>query len=356
VNSPLEQELIFDIQHGVACITLNRPSVLNAISFSMVQKMHQCLLEWAIDDAVKVVVVRGAGDKAFCAGGDIRSLHDSVVNGDDVYRAFFAQEYALNEYIYSYPKPYIAFMDGIVMGGGMGISQGAKYRVVTERTRLAMPETGIGFIPDVGGSYFLSRCPGMMGSYLGLTGKSIQGEDAIFCDLADWMMSSQNINQLVLDLEAIHADAPIHQQIEALLRQQGATNQVPNASLKTIEATIQKVFASQNLQLIIQSLTQLESASPAKWSAEALTKLHKNSPVAMAVTLRMIEIGKSSSLSACFVNELTLVNQWMDRADFVEGIRALIIDKDHQPHWRYTLNEVTDEKLMTLFPFLYNRE
>ncbi len=354
MNSPLEQELIFDIQQGVACITLNRPSVLNAISYSMVQKMHHCLLEWAVDDAVKVVVVRGAGEKAFCAGGDIRSLHDSVVSGDDVYRTFFGEEYALNEYIYSYPKPYIAFMDGIVMGGGMGISQGASYRVVTERTRIAMPETGIGFFPDVGGSYFLSRCPGMIGSYLGLTGKSIQGEDALFSDLADWIISSQQINLFVTDLRLMQDDAPITQQIETLLIKHGATNQAPQAPLAKIEDAIQQVFASQNLHDIIQSLTQLESTSPAKWSSEALAKAHKNSPVAMAATLRMIEIGRSSSLSACFTNELTLVNQWMDRADFVEGIRALIIDKDNQPRWRYKLDEVTDEKLMVLFPFLYN--
>lgn len=355
MNSPLEQEIIFDIQQGVACITLNRPSVLNAISHSMVNKMHHCLLEWAHDDAVKVVIVRGAGEKAFCAGGDIRSLHDSVVNGNDEYRTFFREEYVLNEYIYSYPKPYVAFMDGIVMGGGMGISQGATYRVVTERTRLAMPETGIGFFPDVGGSYFLSRCPGMMGSYLGVTGKSIQGEDAVFCDLADWIMPSQHINQLVMDFRAMRDEVPIALQIEKLLKQHGATNQVPNAPLKAIEASIRRTFASQNLHQIIQSLTQLESTSSAKWSSEVLAKMDKNSPVAMAVTLRMIEIGRSSSLSACFSNELTLVNQWMDRADFVEGIRALIIDKDQQPHWRYTLDEVIDEQLMTLFPFLYPR-
>jgi enoyl-CoA hydratase/carnithine racemase len=353
VSNQLEEELILKKNHGVGSITLNRPSVLNAISFSMVQKMHRCLIEWASDDDVNVVIVRGVGEKAFCAGGDIRSLYESVVNGDDVYRTFFAEEFALNEYIYSYPKPYIAFMDGIVMGGGMGISQGAQYRIVTERTRLAMPETAIGYFPDVGGSYFLSRCPGMMGSYLGLTGKSIQGEDAVFCQLADWLISSHQIDHFVKDLETIQKDRPLQQQIDALLQKNSASNQVPQASLATIYDSINHTWSSRNLNTIIQSLTQLETTTPAKWSAEALSKIQKNSPIAMAATLRMIELGQSLPLSDCFANELKLVNQWMDKADFVEGIRALIIDKDNQPKWRYTLNEMTDEKLMSLFPFLF---
>jgi enoyl-CoA hydratase/carnithine racemase len=166
----LDKEILFEARNHVGLVTLNRPAVLNALSYSMILEMHAQLRQWALDPSIYAVVVRGAGDKAFCAGGDVRAVHASFTQSSNAHRDFFASEYRLDYFIHRYPKPYIALMDGIVMGGGMGIAQGASLRVVTDRTRMAMPEVGIGFFPDVGASYFLSRLPVALGAYLGLSG------------------------------------------------------------------------------------------------------------------------------------------------------------------------------------------
>ncbi|HEY4998087.1 MAG TPA: enoyl-CoA hydratase/isomerase family protein, partial [Usitatibacter sp.] len=178
-------ELLAEVHAGVATVTLDRPAALNALSFEMLKGLRAWLDAWEKDDRVRLVVLRGAGDKAFCAGGDIRALHASFKAGDTGHRDFFEVEYALDFRIHEYPKTIVAVMDGVVMGGGMGIGQGAKVRIVGDRTKMAMPETGIGLFPDVGGSWFLSRLPGKLGLYLGLVGPTLRGSDAIYCGLAD---------------------------------------------------------------------------------------------------------------------------------------------------------------------------
>lgn len=196
----MSDELLLELRGRVGCITLNRPKALNALSLEMIRALTQALLAWRDDAAVLAVVVRGMGKDGpfgtFCAGGDIRFFHRAALAGDPRLEDFFTEEYALNHLIHTYPKPYIALIDGICMGGGMGISQGASLRVVTQRTRMAMPETAIGLFPDVGSGYFLSRCPGQLGEYLALTGHTLGGPDAVFAALADGCMDAARLDTL----------------------------------------------------------------------------------------------------------------------------------------------------------------
>ena len=193
-------DVLIEKRNGLGLITLNRPHALNAINLEMVKTMFTTLKTWEHDDEVKVVLVKGAGEKAFCAGGDIRTVYESLKEGRSDHLTFFAEEFELNQYIYQYPKPYIALMTGYVMGGGMGISQGASFRIVTAKSKISMPEVGIGYFPDVGGSYFLSRCPSAIGLYLGITGVIASGEDAVYANLADWVIEDEKITEFVLGL------------------------------------------------------------------------------------------------------------------------------------------------------------
>ena len=192
----LQDEVLAEVRNHIGHLTLNRPAGLNAITLQMVRSLSAQLQAWAEDPQVYAVVLRGAGDKAFCAGGDIRSLYDSFKNGDTLHQDFFVEEYALDLAIHHYRKPVVALMDGFVLGGGMGLVQGADLRVVTERSRLAMPEVAIGYFPDVGGSYFLPRIPGELGIYLGVTGVQIRAADALYCGLADWYLESNKLADL----------------------------------------------------------------------------------------------------------------------------------------------------------------
>jgi len=196
-------EILSEVRNHIAFITLNRPAALNALSYEMILELDKQLREYAIDPNVRAVLIKGAGEKAFCAGGDIRSLHQSATSGGSLHQQFFIAEYRLDHYLHFYPKPYIALMDGITMGGGMGLAQGSKLRVVTDRTRIAMPEVGIGLFPDVGGSYFLSRLPGALGTYLALTGNQIRAADALYTRLADAYLARSAIEQLDAVLSAL---------------------------------------------------------------------------------------------------------------------------------------------------------
>ena len=347
------EDLIIEQKNGVGHIILNRPKALNSINLAMVRSMHACLKKWADDDSVNVVVVSGAGDRAFCAGGDIRTLYESMKEGRSDHLTFFQEEFALNEYIYTYAKPYIAFIDGYVMGGGMGISQGAAYRVATERTKLSMPETAIGYFPDVGGSYFLSRCPDSIGIYLGLTGKSIQAQDAVYSKLADWVMNSEHFPKLLESLEGLNSSQALAPQIDAILKSLGAVDYATEANFTRIGKQINQCFSLDTVEAIELALKEMEQNAPAEWIAEALNKMSTNSPIAMAGTLRMIQAGKSLNLSQCFAMELVLAKHWMEVGDFIEGIRALIIDKDNAPQWRYAKAELSSKELNRLLPELY---
>jgi enoyl-CoA hydratase/carnithine racemase len=344
-------EILVQKKNGLGLITLNRPKALNALTHSMIRLMYQALKEWEQDPEVLAVLVRGEGEKAFCAGGDIRSIYESITSGCEEHTQFFRDEYILNEYIYAYPKPYIALMNGYVMGGGMGISQGASFRVLTEHSKVSMPEVAIGFFPDVGGSYFLSRSPGSLGNYLALTGVTLNGEDALYANLGDWILSSNHILEFLEKLEYLSANTPAAEQVKKILVGLGASNIPVNASLVERRQLIDAIFSLDGVVEIIAQLDQLATDGPA-WISEIAELMKKRSPVAMVGALETIRRGKYLSIAECLAMELALGARWIEIGDFVEGIRALIIDKDNAPKWAFTLSELTQQKVKDLFPSL----
>ena len=290
-------ELLARVANGVATVTLNRPAALNALTIDMLEGLTAWLDAWEHDPRVRRIVMRGAGGKAFCAGGDVRALHDSIKSGGSRHEDFMRIEYALDYRIHTYPKPIAALIDGIVMGGGMGISQGCAVRIVGERTRMAMPETIIGLFPDVGGSHFLSRVPGELGTYLGLVGPTIGAADAIYCGLADVNVGEE--------------------------REPG---------LLALREPIDRHFAHDSVDAIMESLRR-ETGPHAQWAGQTMAELEARSPTMLAVTLEQLRRGRHLSLADCFRMELNLVHGAFAHRDLVEGIRAMIVEKDRQPRW-----------------------
>ncbi|MHC8314377.1 enoyl-CoA hydratase/isomerase family protein [Pseudomonas sp. LB3P31] len=339
VSSPRTQsmdathnDVLAEVRNHIGHLTLNRPAGLNALTLDMVRNLQRQLDAWAQDSNVHAVVLRGAGEKAFCAGGDIRSLYDSFKNGDTLHQDFFVEEYALDLAIHHYRKPILALMDGFVLGGGMGLVQGADLRVVTEKSRLAMPEVGIGYFPDVGGSYFLPRVPGELGIYLGVTGVQIRAADALYCGLADWCMDSARIATLDQQLDQLEwHDAPL-KDLQGVLAKL-AVQQLPDAPLSALRPAIDHFFALPDVQSMVEQLREVTVADSHDWALATADLLETRSPLAMGVTLEMLRRGRQLSLEDCFALELHLDRQWFERGDLIEGVRALLIDKDKTPRW-----------------------
>lgn len=323
-------ELLAEVRNGVAHVTLNRPSALNALTHGMLAKLTARLAEWATDERVKLVVLRGAGGKAFCAGGDVRALYEAFHAGRKDILDFFIVEYALDHRIHTYPKPVVAVMDGIVMGGGMGLAQGAALRIVGERTKMAMPETAIGLFPDVGGGYFLPRTPGRLGTYLGLVGPTIRAADALYAGLADAYFPPASIEKLDSELEAIVRATDPRAALRDLARRLGAEPPEP-PHLKPIREAIDAHFGHRDVGSIVNSLRTLSHAPD--WSEKTLQALEKKSPTALAVTREQLSRGKTMSLGDVFRMELGLIQASFEHGDFIEGIRALLVDKDNAPRW-----------------------
>lgn len=327
-----QHDVLAHVRNHIGHLTLNRPAGLNAITLGMVRSLTQQLQAWADDPEVHAVVLRGAGEKAFCAGGDIRSLYDSFKHGDSLHQDFFVEEYALDLAIHHYRKPVLALMDGFVLGGGMGLAQGADLRVVTERSRLAMPEVAIGYFPDVGGSYFLPRIPGELGIYLGVTGVQIRAADALYCGLADWYLDSHKLQALDHALDHLHwHESPLKDLQGALAKL--AVQQLPDAPLAALRPAIDHFFALPDVPSIVEQLQQVTVADSHEWALNTAHLMQTRSPLAMAVTLEMLRRGRRLPLERCFALELHLDRQWFERGDLIEGVRALIIDKDKLPRW-----------------------
>lgn len=344
-----DPHVLADVRNHIGHLTLNRPSGLNALTLGMVRCLQQQLDLWATDADIHAVVLRGAGDKAFCAGGDIRSLYDSYKSGDTLHEDFFVEEYALDLAIHHYRKPVLALMDGYVLGGGMGLVQGADLRVVTERSRLAMPEVAIGYFPDVGGSYFLPRIPGELGLYLGVSGVQIRAADALYCGLADWYLESEKL--AILDQQLDHLrwhDTPL-KDLQNLLAQM-AVQVLPDPPLDTLRPAIDHFFALPDVPSIVEQLRAVTVADSHAWALETATLLESRSPLAMGVTLEMLRRGRHLSLEDCFALELHLDRQWFAHGDLMEGVRALIIDKDKQPRWNPpTLQTLEPQRVSSFF-------
>lgn len=326
-------DLISENRNGVALITLNRPAALNALTYDMIGDLRALLASHAADPGVRAVLIRGAGDKAFCAGGDLRALYESYREGTSLHHDFFVAEYSLDHLLYGYPKPYLALMDGITMGGGMGIAQGARLRIVGDRTRIAMPEVAIGLFPDVGASYFLPRLPGALGSYLALTGVQIKGVDALYAQLADVYLTEPAIAALPEALDQLVWSEDPRADLKRFIDARSAQG-LAAPSLSILRPAIDLHFAHTDLTLLLASLEAERRPEFAEWAQQTVKLLRSRSPTMLAVTVRELERGRTRSLADCFRMELGIVEQCFVHGDFIEGIRALIIDKDNNPHWR----------------------
>lgn len=344
---------ILATSHGrLGVITLNRAGALNALSLGMIRGLTSRLRAWEQDDTIDALLVHGAArpgkGPAFCAGGDIRFFHQAALTGDPRLEDFFTEEYTLNHLIHGYAKPCIAWMDGICMGGGMGISQGASHRVVTEHSKLAMPETHIGLFPDVGGGWFLSRCAGRLGEYLALTGHVLHAADAIGAGLADIELPSGALAQVVDALAAL--PRLTMQAIADTLRAHAVAASAP-APLAAHREAIDRHFAAADLNGIVQSLRQDGS----DWAKATQAALAQRSPLMMAVTLEQIRRARRMGLADDLRMERDLVRHCFHlrpgtASETVEGIRALAVDKDHAPRWNPPLAaEVTAPMVEAFF-------
>lgn len=349
LNPGEEQPVLVEVVNHVGHLTLNRPAGLNTLTLPMVRTLHQQLQAWADDPQVHAVVLRAVGDKAFCAGGDIRAIYDSVRNGDDLHRTFFDEEYALNQYMHGYAKPLVALLHGIVLGGGMGVAQPARVRLVTETARIGMPETSIGFFPDVGAGYFLSRLPGELGTYLGVTGNHINAADSLYCGLADAYIASAEIPALDRALASVSwGDHPAGELQELLAWLTAKT--LPDASLAALRPAIDEHFGKNSVAEIRQSLAAEERPEYRDWAQKTVQILDSRSPMSMAVSLEHLRRGKTLSIEECFDQERRLTARLLEQGDFLEGIRALIVDKDKNPQWNPPgLDQVKPDQVAQFF-------
>ncbi|MGF6771250.1 enoyl-CoA hydratase/carnithine racemase [Paraburkholderia sp. GAS199] len=341
VPSAASDEVATHVANRIGYLELERPKALNALSTGMIRAMHAALEQWREDPDVLAVVVRSTSERAFCAGGDIRFLYETAQRHDEAARdTFFIEEYRLNHAIFTYPKPYIALMNGVVMGGGMGISQGAHrtggLRVVTGSTRMAMPETRIGLFPDVGVSWFLARTPGAIGRYLAVTGESVGAADALFAGLADVWLDEKSLPALIDTLREARFErgADVVACIEhACAAQQGAPNP-DDAPLAHARALIDRHFAKADVGQILASLEQEKSGDAAGWAEQTIAVLRERSPLSMAISLEVVARAEGS-MADVLRGDLDLTRTCFAEGDTVEGIRARIIDKDNAPRWRF---------------------
>jgi len=318
----MAQDVLTFAEGPVARIRLSRPKAIHALNLPMCQAMLDALEQWRGDDAVRAVLLDHAEGRGFCAGGDIRMLAESGGGDGSAARAFFHAEYRLNHRLFTYAKPIVAFMDGITMGGGVGLALPCRYRVATENTRLAMPETGIGLFPDVGGGWYLSRLPGRIGQYLALTGRRVNGADCLALGLATHYLNSGRLD----DVKAWIAERPA--EIESVL--DGSSDVPDDASILDRRAEIDRLFASDDLEEVFAAL----EADGGDWAAETLATLRTKSPQTMKVSLRLLKDGAGmASFADEMVQEYAVGCRVVQRHDFLEGVRAVIVDKDNAPRW-----------------------
>jgi enoyl-CoA hydratase len=334
----MEPEIVFSRAGGIGRVLLNRPKALNALTLEMSHAMESQLRAWAGDHAVRAVLVRGAGERAFSAGGDIRRIYDEGRAGGDYPYRFWADEYRLNALIKHWPKPYVAFIDGIVMGGGVGVSVHGSHRVASEHALFAMPETGIGLFPDVAASYFLPRCPGRIGLYLGLTGTRLKAADQLYAGLA-----THHVPRARLDaLEAALARQP--ENIDEVLS--GFAADAGPASLVEQQADIDRLFAGATVEAILAAL-EADGSSFARSTAGTLAT---KSPTSLKLAFRQLSLGTGLSFDDCVRMEWRMVSRAPTALpDFYEGVRAAVIDKDNKPRWSPARLEDVDAAAIEAF-------
>jgi enoyl-CoA hydratase/carnithine racemase len=333
------EDILFGRKGAVGTVLLNRPQALNAFTLGMYRKFEPQLRAWAGDREISAVLVEGAGDRAFCAGGDVRAVYEAgkgLSDDPSFTSVFFAEEYRILPLIHHYPKPYIAIIDGITMGGGAGVSVNGAYRVATERTMFAMPETGIGLFPDVGATRFLNICPGHIGRYLGLTGARLGAADAVYCGLATHFVPHERVTDLVAALagtawEPGREPAQVETVLSRFIADPGPA---PLAARRTV---IDRCFAGETVEAILGAL-QTETGDPetdkSHWAQETRATLLTKSPTSLRITLRQLALGRGFDLEDALKLEYRMTQHVMAAHDFYEGIRAVLVDKDQKPRWQ----------------------
>ncbi len=344
MTTAAEADVIVLREGAAGILRLNRPKAINAVTLEMVRVVGGALDRFAADPEIALVLLEGAGERGLCAGGDIRSLYDSARTGGDLGKVFWAEEYVVNARIKDYPKPYVAFMDGIVMGGGVGLACHGSHRLATDRTRIGMPEVGLGFFPDVGGTFLLSRAPGEIGTYLALTGETAGGADAVFAGLADAVIPAAELPDLRAALTRLPRGTG-HAEVRALI----AVTAAPRSEgpITARRAEIDRLFAFDSMEEIVAALR----ADDSDFARETLKTIGEKSPRGLKVTLRLLrEARRLPSLRQCLVHEYRAALRVFASADFIEGIRAAIIDKDRNPRWApERLEDVTPDMVDAYF-------
>ncbi len=331
----MTDEILIAREGAAAFLSLNRPGALHALTLDMCHEMSSALSEWRDDPGVEAVIIDHAKGRGFCAGGDIAFLRNSALNDGGVSgRQFFHDEYQLNHQIFTYPKPVVAFMDGITMGGGVGISQPAKYRVATENTRFAMPETGIGLFPDVGGGWYLSRLPGRIGQFLALTGARLDGAECKWAGLATHYLPHDQLSEAKARIAAGHEPGRVLSALAVT---------PPPARIEANAALVAKHFASDRFEDILASL----EAEDSDWTAKELATLRTKSPQTCKVALRQLHDSAAlPDFAANMAMEYRIGSRVLTLPDFAEGVRAVIVDKDNAPKWNPATPELVTAELI----------
>jgi enoyl-CoA hydratase len=344
MDAASEPDLIARREGSAGIIRLNRPRAINAVTLEMFRDIEKALDEFEADPAVSLVLIEGAGERGLCAGGDIRALYESSKVAGDLGKILWREEYILNARIAKFPKPYVAFMDGIVMGGGVGLSAHASHRVVTDKTRLAMPEVGLGFFPDVGGTWLLAHAPGEIGTYFGLTGQTMNGPDAIFARFADVVVLSDKLPTLREVLTKVRPGTSFAE-VRLLIDGFGSGETAGPVAARKVE--IDALFAFDRMDEILAALR----AEGSEFAQTTLKILGEKSPRGMVVTLKLLRLARhAASLEACLVREYRAALEVFASDDFREGVRAAVIDKDRNPRWSPArIEDVTAEMVAPYF-------
>ncbi|WP_078409895.1 enoyl-CoA hydratase/isomerase family protein [Priestia abyssalis] len=346
----MESNVISYVDRGAGWLKLNRPQALNALNAEMVEKMYETLDAWRTDPSVAFVCISGEGTKGLCAGGDMRFFYDHRnSNVEECARRFFTTEYQVDLMIHEYPKPIVVYMDGIVMGGGVGLSVGASERIVTERTKWAMPEMSIGFFPDVGASYFLNQMPGHVGRYLALTGETILTADVLYVGAANRYMESNRWEEFIQEIQKTNWN------LDKASKQMGdildafCSTLEDESPISLLQSKIDKHFAYETVEEIVASLGKAAESGD-DWAAKTRSTIQSKSPTSLKVTLRQLQKGKNQSLLSCFNMELALSMNFMKNYSFYEGVRAVLVDKDRKPNWKpNSLADVREEEVERFF-------
>ena len=348
-------EILLDHEGGLGIVTLNRPKALNALTLGMYRVFDPQLVRWGADPSVQALMVRGAGDRAFCAGGDVRAIYDARhdAKGPGDYKAdFFREEYCLIQRVHRFPKPYIALVDGIAMGGGCGVSINGSHRIATERTVFAMPEVHIGLFPDVGASRFLNLCPGRVGVYLALTGMRVRAADALHCGFATHYVPQARVGELTAALATLDwRPERAREQVDGVLAR-FAADPGP-ARLPALQPAIDRCFGAGSAEAIVAALEH----EPGEWAKEALAAITRASPLSLKITFRQLQLGRGMNVEQALALEYRMTQHVMAGHDFFEGIRAALVDKDQRPRWQHaSLAAVTAAEVESYFASLGERE